>query len=252
LAVPDEDAAYAPATYARHAWRVWRLLPLAVLGLGFVLFFATDLHETFSFELLARRHDTYQAWIAQHPVRALFNFIGVYIVIAAFSLPLSTLMTIASGFLFGPWLGALLSLIGATLGGSILFLAAKTALGDLLRRYTHGAVKRMEEGFRKDAFNYLLVLRLVPAFPFFLVNIVSALLAVPLRTFLAATALGIVPGAMVYTFAGAGLETVIEAGHEPDFGLVMEPHILLPMIGLALLALAPVLYRRWLKRAKTS
>lgn len=237
----DEQAFHVSET---RAWRAWRMLPLAALGLGFVLFFATDLHETFSFDLLARHHDAYRAWVAHHPLRALVNFIGVYVVIVAFSLPLATLMTLAGGFLFGPWLGTIVSVIGATLGATVLFVAAKTALGDLLRKHAHGMVRQMEEGFRKHAFNYLLVLRLVPAFPFFLVNIVPALLHVPLRTFVAATALGIIPAAFVYTSAGVGLETAIESGREPNLALIFMPRIFLPLIGLAILALLPVLRRR--------
>ncbi len=229
MAAPDEQAPYAPKI---RAWRTWRMLPLAALVLGFVLFFVTDLHQTFSFDLLARHHDAYKAWVGHHPLRALVNFIGVYVVIVAFSLPLATLMTIAGGFLFGPWLGTIMAVIGATVGATVLFAAAKTALGDILRKHAHGTVRQMEEGFRKHAFNYLLVLRLVPAFPFFLVNIVPALLDVPLRTFVAATALGIVPATVVYTSAGVGLETAIEVGagtqpcphfHAQDFAAADRP-----------------------------
>lgn len=249
MTAPHEHAARASKA---RLWRSLRALPLVMLCLGFVLFFATDLHQTFSFDLLARHHDAYKLWVAQHPLRALVNYIGVYIVIVAFSLPLATLMTIAGGFLFGRWLGAFVAVIGATVGATVLFAAARSALADVLRRHAHGAIARMEEGFRKDAFNYLLVLRLIPVFPFFLVNIVPALLAVPLRTYIAATALGIIPATLVYTFAGAGLETVIEAGREPDFALICEPRILLPLIGLALLALAPALYRRFAHRRAES
>lgn len=241
MASPDEQTRRG---FKMRAWQAWRFLPLAALGLGFVLFFAFDLHQTFSFDLLARHHDAYKAWVGHHPVRALINFIGVYVIIVAFSLPLATLMTLAGGFLFGPWLGTIVSAIGATLGAAALFAAAKTALGDVFRKHAQGTVRDMEEGFRKDAFNYLLVLRLVPAFPFFLVNIVPALLGVPLRTFVAATALGIVPAAFVYTSAGVGLETAIESGQEPNLALIFMPRIFLPLIGLAVLALLPVLRRR--------
>lgn len=227
--------------------RVLRFLPLALIALGFALFFVTDLNETYTFELLAQKHDSYLAWVERHPVRAVINFVGVYVLIAAFALPLSTLMTIASGYLFGPWLGTAMSLAGATLGGSLLFLAARTALGGVLGAYARGAIRRFEEGFRKDAFGYLLVLRLVPAAPFFAVNIAAGILGVRLRTFLGATVLGIIPAAFVYASAGVGLEALIEAGKRPRFDLLLEPKIVLPLMGLALIALIAVLLRHRLR-----
>jgi uncharacterized membrane protein YdjX (TVP38/TMEM64 family) len=235
-----------PGGFARR--RLLRFVPLFLIALGSLLFFATDLNEVYTFELLARKHDAYLAWVERHPVRAVFNFIGVYVLIAAFALPLSTLMTIASGYLFGPWLGAAMSLAGATIGGSLLFLAARTALGDVLRRYAQGAVKRLEEGFRKDAFSYLLVARLVPAAPFFAVNIAAGLLSVRLGTYLAATVLGMIPAAFIYASTGLGLETLIEAGERPRFDLLLTPEIFVPLAGLALLALIPVLLRQRRRR----
>ena len=142
------------------------------------------------------------------------------------------------------YLGLLYVVVGATIGATLLFLAAKTALGDALRARAGGFVKKMEDGFRKNAFNYLLFLRLVPAFPFWLVNLVPAFLGVTLRTYVVATFIGIIPGAIVYTSVGNGLGAVFDAGESPDFGIIFRPEILLPIVGLAVLALVPVLYQK--------
>jgi len=134
--------------------------------------------------------------------------------------------------------------VGATAGAVLLFLIARTALGEPLRARAGPWLSKMADGFRADAFNYLLVLRLVPIFPFWLVNLVPALLGVPLSTFALATAIGIVPGSLVYASVGAGLGVVLERGEEPDLGLLFEPAVLLPLLGLAALALLPVAWRR--------
>ena len=139
------------------------------------------------------------------------------------------------------WTGAVCAVIGATLGATALFLAARAGLGGLAQRAGR-FVAKLEAGFRADAFSYLLVLRLVPIFPFWLVNLVPALVGVRLATFVLATFLGIIPGSFVYTSLGNGLGSVVE---EPDLAIVFEPRVLLPVVGLAILALIPVGYRRW-------
>src|SRR3990167_9311259 len=138
----------------------------------------------------------------------------------------------------------LLGVVGATLGSVALFLAARTAFYDLFRARAGATLARLEEGFRRDSFNYLLFLRLVPVFPFWLVNIVPALLGVKLGPYALATVIGIIPGAIVYASVGASFGMLIERGERPDFGVIFEWHILLPFLGLAALSLLPVLYTR--------
>lgn len=228
--------------------RVSRWLPLAVLAAGFAAFFALGLHRYLTFETLAANRVELLAWVAAWPVFAPLAYIAAYIAVVAFSLPGATLLTVTGGFLFGVLAGSCYAVLGATIGAVLLFVAARTALGGVLRAKAGGAIKRMEEGFRADAFNYLLVLRLVPLFPFFLVNLVPAFLDVSLGVFAAATFLGIIPGALVYSSLGDGLGAVFEAGRTPDLGILFAPRILLPIVGLALLALAPVIYKRWRRR----
>ena len=146
--------------------------------------------------------------------------------------------------MFGIWLGTLCAVIGATLGATAIFLAARAGLGGLAQR-AGGVVGKLEAGFRADAFNYLLVLRLMPVFPFWLVNLVPALVSVRLPIYVLATFRGIIPGTFVYASIGNGLGNVVD---EPDLAILFKPGVLVPIAGLALLALIPVGYKRW--RAK--
>jgi uncharacterized membrane protein YdjX (TVP38/TMEM64 family) len=239
----------ATSANANSRGRISRWLPLAALAAGSVAFFAFGLHRYLTFETLAANRAGLLAWVAARPVLAPLAYIAVYIVVVAFSLPGATVLTVAGGFLFGIVAGACYAVVGATAGAVILFLAARTALGDMLRAKAGGAIKRMEEGFRADAFSYLLVLRLVPLFPFFLVNLVPAFLGVSLGVFAAATFLGIIPGAFVFASVGAGLGAVFDAGEEPDLGILFTPRILLPIAGLAVLALVPVAYKYWWRKS---
>jgi uncharacterized membrane protein YdjX (TVP38/TMEM64 family) len=220
---------------------VLRVLPLVVLVAGLVAFFALGLQRYVTFEALAHHREALLAWVAGHRLVAPFAYGLVYIVAVALSVPGGIWLTIGGGFLFGTVAGGLYAVIGATAGATVLFLAARTAFGNVLRARAGSALERMEEGFRRDAFNYLLVLRLVPLFPFFLVNLVPAFLGVRLRTYVGATALGIIPATFVFASVGNGLGAVFDAGGDRPH-LLTAP-VLLPLLGLALLALIPVVYR---------
>ena len=137
-----------------------------------------------------------------------------------------------------------LFLIGATL----VFLIAKTALGEPLRRRASGWIKRMEDGFQEDALSYLLVLRLVPIFPFWLVNIVPAFLGMRLVSYVVATFLGILPGTAVIASIGNGVGEILEAGERPDLSIVFAPEVLGALVALAALVLSTTLYKRWRRR----
>jgi uncharacterized membrane protein YdjX (TVP38/TMEM64 family) len=225
--------------------RLVRILPIVILAAGAVAFFAFGLHRYINFAALAAHRAALAEWVATHPLLAPLAYILVYTAVVAFSLPVSALMSITCGFLFGIVAGTAYAVISATIGATIIFIAARTAFADLLRAKAGGAIARMEEGFRRDAFSYLLVLRLVPIFPFFLVNLVPAFLGVTLRTYVLATFFGIIPAAFVYVSVGSGLGTVFERGGEPDLKIIFTTPILLPILGIAVLSLVPVLYKRW-------
>ncbi|WP_421995577.1 TVP38/TMEM64 family protein [Reyranella sp.] len=233
---------------SKAPWR--RLIPAAVLLLGLALFLTFGLERYFSFDMLRRHHATLVEWVAAHAVAAALLYALAYALVVAFSLPIAALLTPLGGFLFGVTLGTVLSVAGATLGSVAVFLAARTALQDLFRARAGAALARLEEGFRRDSFNYLLFLRLVPVFPFWLVNIVPALLGMGLAPYALATLIGIVPGAVVYSSVGAGLGAVIDRGETPDLGIIFDWRILLPLLGLAVLALVPVVYARLRDRGR--
>jgi uncharacterized membrane protein YdjX (TVP38/TMEM64 family) len=223
-------------------WR--RLVPVAILLLGLALFLLLGLERYFSFEMLSRNHAALASWVGEHAVAAALLYVLAYALVVAFSLPIAVVVTTVGGFLFGVWLGAVLSVIGATLGSIAVFMAARTAFYDLFHARAGRALARLEDGFKRDSFNYLLFLRLVPVFPFWLVNIVPALLGMKLGPYALATLIGIIPGALVYSSVGAGLGVLIDSGKVPDLGIIFEWRILLPLFGLAALALVPVLYTR--------
>lgn len=221
-----------------------RLLPVAILLGGLAVFLLLGLERYFSYDLLYRHQATLTKWVAKHAFMSAAAFVLVYTIVVAFSLPIAIVVTPVAGFLFGTWMGAGLSVIGATLGSIAVFLAARTAFRDLFRARAGAALARLEAGFRRDDFSYLLFLRLVPIFPFWLINIVPALLGMRLDRYVLATMIGIVPAAIIYASVGAGLGTVIERGERPNLGIIFEWQILLPLLGLAALALLPVLYAR--------
>lgn len=228
-----------------------RLLPVAILLAGLAIFLLLGLDRYFSFEMLARHKATVTAWVAAHRPLAALAFLLAYATMVAFSLPVAMVATPVGGFLFGTWAGAGLSLIGATLGSIAVFLAARYAFRDLFRARAGTKLARLEKGFRHDDFSYLLFLRLVPVFPFWLINIVPALLGMPLRRYVPATMLGIVPASIIYSGLGAGLGAMLKRGEQPNLGIIFEWHILLPLLGLAVLALLPVVFARLRRRRST-
>lgn len=240
---PADDAAR-----KGFAWGRW--LPIGVLVAGLIAFFAFGLNDYVSFDQLALHREALKGWVAEYGLLAALAAGLGYAVMTAFSIPGGALATIVVGFLFGLYAGSAIVVVGATVGATAVFLAARSALGDSLRAKAGKSVRRMEEGFRENAFSYLLFLRLVPVFPFWLVNLVPAFLGVPLRTYVVATVLGIIPGTFVYVSVGNGLGAVFDAGETPDLGIIFRWDILLPIVGLSVLALVPVVYKK-LKRRKT-
>ena len=221
-----------------------RLLPVAILLGGLAVFLLLGLERYFSYDLLYRHQATLTKWVAKHAFISAVAFVLAYAIVVAFSLPVAMVVTPVAGFLFGTWMGAGLSVIGATLGSIAVFLAARTAFRDLFRARAGAALARLEAGFQRDDFSYLLFLRLVPVFPFWLINIVPALLGMRLGRYVLATMIGIVPAAIVYASVGAGLGAMIERGEPPNLGIIFEWRILLPLLGLAALSLLPVVYAR--------
>jgi uncharacterized membrane protein YdjX (TVP38/TMEM64 family) len=239
----SEPATISAPAKSEHRARRW--LPLAVIVAGAALFFLFGGQRWLTFETLRDNREALLAFVAARPVLAPLLFLVTYAGATALSVPGGALLTIAAGFLFGCWLATSVVVVGATLGAALLFLAARSALGEFLRERAGPWLVRMEAGFRANAFSYLLVLRLVPLFPFFIVNLVPAFLGVPLRTYVMATLIGIIPGTFVFASVGAGLGSVFDAGGSFSPSGILTPQVLVALIGLALLALVPVVYQRY-------
>lgn len=230
--------------------RVKKMLPLIVIAIVAVLGFVF-LRDVLSFETLRDNREALIAWRDANYALAALVFVVLYIVIVAFSLPGAAVMTLAGGFLFGIFPGALFCVIGATLGAICIFLAAKSGLGDALHAKIaekEGLMARMDRGLKENEISYLFLMRLVPAIPFFLANLAPAFLGVSLRNFAFTTFFGIMPGSIVYTSVGAGLGEVFARGETPNFGIIFEPHILGPILGLCALAVIPIVIKRFTKK----
>ncbi len=230
-----------PARSAGPRFRWWPLLLLLALAAAI---YAMGWAEYLSFETLRAERATLQRLVADHALLAPLVFLLIYALAVGLSVPGAAVLTVCGGFLFGIILGTVLCVFGATIGAVIVFLIARTSLGEPLRARAGPWFARMGDAFARDALSYLLVLRLIPVFPFWLVNLVPAFMGVRLSTYVTATFFGIIPGTLVYASLGSGLGSVLDAGDTPDLGLLFEAEILLPLAGLALFALLPVLYRR--------
>lgn len=238
----DNDIATEKTGTQKPLWR--RLLPLVVLITGLVAAWATGLLDFLSFDTLRENREFLQGFVASNPVSSVLVFMTIYVIAVALSLPIGSLLTIAGGFMFGAFFGTTYIVLAATIGAVIVYLAARYAFYDLMQAKAGNAIRKMEKGFAENAFSYLMVLRLIPIFPFWLVNLVPALLGVKLRSFVFGTLLGIIPGTFVYASIGDGLGAVFDQGKTPDLGIIFEPRILTPIIGLAVLALLPVAYKK--------
>jgi len=243
LTTPPESA---PAAASRPA--LWRYAPIAIVVAGLVFAYAMGWHRYFSLMFLAERRDDLKDYVAGSYVSSLAAFFALYTLAVAFSFPVASVLTVFAGFLFGCVIGGCVVAVAATLGATLLFLAARSAFGDFLTRRIGGKAAGLAAGFEKDAFGYLLVLRLAPVFPFFVVNIAPALFNVSVRAYVAATFLGILPGTFAYAWVGEGIDSVLvaaqESGTAPSVADLVTPEITLGFAALALVAAIPTVVRK--------
>ena len=261
----ETGAALNPAHGPKTAPSFGRWLPLIALASIMALVFAMGWHKYLSFKTIGLNYEALKTFIAGNTLTALLAYMLVYIVVVALSLPGGLIMTLAGGLLFGWQLGAPATVVAATIGATLLFLAAKTSFGETLAAKAGPSLASLREGFKENALSYLLFLRLVPAFPFVVVNLAPALLGVPLRTYVLGTFLGIIPGTTAFSFAGAGLGSVVEAQNanyqsclaaasaDPDTACpysidtsaLVTKELLVAFALLGVVALIPVALKRW-------
>ena len=230
----------------KFAKRYGLLIVLVVLVVAALLSGVTD---RISLGELRERREELVAFVNANWLASVSIFALLYTVVVALSLPLALVLTLTGGFLFGPVIGALLSVSSATLGSTVAFLACRTAFGDTLARRAGPTVNSLADGFRRDAFSYLFTLRILPIAPLLLINIAAGLARVRVGTFMTASFIGMLPGSFVYSFLGSGLGEVFERGDEPNLRIITEPQIQLTLSGLAILALLPTIVRLVRKRS---
>ena len=222
-----------------------RLLPLIII-LAVAILGVVYLRDDLTFDALAANREALIAFRdANYPITVL-AFVGIYILIAGFSLPGATIASLTGGFLFGTFPGVFYNMLGATIGGTAIFLAARWGLGENLSAKMQGAdgiVKKIKKEIDENQWSMLFLIRFVPAVPFFMANLIPGFLGVPLHRFVVSTFLGIIPGALVLTSVGAGLGEVFARGDTPDLGVFLEPKIFLPVLGLIALAALPIIIK---------
>lgn len=253
-----QDAPFRPLP----SYRRW-IAPAAIL-VAAAAAYAMGLNRLLSFEAFVAQRAAIEGFVSHHLALALVIYAGLYILVVALSLPGAAALSISGGFLFGWLVSAPVSVIAATIGAVIVFEVVKTSFGELLAERSGPMVKKLSGGFARDAFSYLLFLRLVPAFPFFAVNVVAGLCNVSLRAFALATVIGIIPGAVAFSYLGTGLGSLIDMQTDAyvacvkekgeanctldlDPSLLVTRELLAAMALLALLALIPMLLRRFVK-----
>jgi uncharacterized membrane protein YdjX (TVP38/TMEM64 family) len=248
---------------SKPAWQ--RFLPLAVIGGVLTLVVANGWHKQLTLENVFAVRETFQSFIGQHFILAMLAYIGAYAAAVAISVPGASILTLSGGLIFGWFFGGIAAVTGASIGAILLFLIARSAFGETLRAKAGPKINGLVDGFQKDALNYLLFLRLVPAFPFFVVNIAAALFNVPLRTYIIGTVIGIIPATFAFASIGAGLDSVFAKSKADQVacaaikGLVACPlelsakslvtkEILIALTLLSVVALIPVAYKKWSQR----
>jgi uncharacterized membrane protein YdjX (TVP38/TMEM64 family) len=239
-----------------------RWAPLLMLACFIALAYYFGLQDYFSLQNIAGHRHALHEYVHSHLILALILYGGLYIVVVALSLPVASIVSIAGGFIFGWALSAPVSIIAATIGALIVFQVVKTSIGATVAERAGPLVQKLSNGFATDAFNYLLFLRLVPAFPFFAVNAVAGVCRVNIRTFIIATFLGIIPGSFAFAWLGRGLGSVIDAQtvehdacvlkdgfnncrYELSVSSLITWQLLVAFCALGVMALIPVAYKKW-------
>jgi uncharacterized membrane protein YdjX (TVP38/TMEM64 family) len=219
-----------------------RILPLLLLiCLAVPTFFMV---RSVGWQTIASNQDRMLQWVAIHPILAGAAFTLAYVTVAALSLPSGALLTVIGGLLFGPVVGWILTITGATTGAAILVIVVRSAFGATISRHSHRIPPAIQARLQRDGFSYLLALRFVPLVPFWIVNLAAAVTGIRLTVFVLATLIGIAPASFVISSIGAGVGSILAQGHTPDLAVIFTPRILLPLLGLAALSLLPILFRR--------
>jgi len=223
-------------------------IPIILIVVLMIVTYIFRMPDFFSFEMLKMHRETLNEYVSEHFALTSLLFILMYLVSTALSLPIGFYLSLLGGFLFPQPLSTLYVILGATAGASTLFWAARTAFSDILRKKASPFLSKMKEGFNENAACYMLFLRLIPAFPFWLVNLAPAFLGVPFFTYLWTTAVGILPAVVVFTQFGAGLDKVFQGDQEFSIDNILNRDIKIALVALAILVLIPVVFKKLRKK----
>ncbi len=236
----------------RH-WQ--RVIPLLLIVVALAIGYGLGWHQYLTLEQLTSSRQVLKDTAEQQFFAAIALYILAYGLAVTISFPATWVLTVLGGFVFGSVIGGAATSIAATMGATAIFWATRTAFGDFLRKRVSGTAARLAGGFERDAFGFLLALRLVPVIPFFVLNITPALFRVGLGTFVAATFLGILPGTFVYAYLGQSLDGVVQAaqraGRAPTVQDIFTPEIAIAFAALAALAIVPILIRKFRPSSRT-
>lgn len=243
--------------------KIKRWGPLAILVTAMLYAFANGWHEQLSLSNLIMNRATLQSFVADNFVMAVLAYMAFYVLAVALSFPGASLITIAGGLVFGWFWGGTITAFAATVGATIIYLIARSSLGETLNKRAGPFLKKLTDGFKENAFSYLLFLRLVPVFPFWLINLAPAFLNVPLPTYIAATFLGILPGTYAYSLLGEGLDSLVAAQEtanpgcaelgtcEIDLAAAITPQIIAAIVMMAVISILPIVIKKWRENKKT-
>lgn len=236
--------------------RVRRWLPLGFVAGAMIAGFSQGWHENLTLSALIQERQALLGFVGEHFFLSLASFSAIYAAAVALSFPGASLLTIAGGFLFGWIVGGFVTVFAATAGATVIYLVARSSIGDFLKKKAGPSLSRLAAGFQQNALSYLLFLRLTPVFPFWLVNIAPAVFDVPLRTYVLGTMVGIVPGTFAFAFIGSGLDSVVAAQEAANPGCaaagtctvevsaLVTPQLLAAFFALGLASLIPVVIKR--------
>jgi uncharacterized membrane protein YdjX (TVP38/TMEM64 family) len=229
----------------RHRLRLaLRFGPAALVLAAIAVLAGTGVLGRLSIDSVKAHRGALLAFVHAHPGESLLVYLAIYVTAVALSLPAALLLTLTGGFLFGPWLGGSTAAVGCTLGATVVFLIARLTAGDAMEARTGPRVRALADEIKKDAFFYLLTLRLIPVMPFWLTNVAAGLIAIRASTFFTATLIGIWPVAVIYAGVGSGLGSLFDSGQPLSVHSLITPKVLLPLAGLAVLSVLPILYQR--------
>ncbi len=221
-----------------------KFVPILLILFGMASLYFSGVYEMLSFEYLKMYHTSFKMFVGMYPIAVPIIFCTVYIICVALSIPGAVFLTLLAGYLFPQPLSTIYVIFSATLGASLIFLSARSALNEILLKKAGPFLKKMEKGFQDNAVSYLLFLRFVPLFPFWLVNIAPAFFGISLFTFVWTTLVGIFPGTLVFTLAGGGLDNILENNEPFSINSIFNLEMKVAFILLGLIALAPMAWKK--------